>query len=115
MTGDEQSLQETADGAIPEITPIHFNYAQFSTQPATSNHSKFESCSIMCTQNILSGVSKLSKVFLFFVKGKELRMDGRIPKITHTIFPFSTQHATFNHSKFKSCSIMCTQNTIVKA
>ena len=47
VTDVGQNLQETADGAIPEIIPIHFNYAQFSTQPATSNHSKFEGCSIL--------------------------------------------------------------------
>ena len=53
VTDVGQNLQETADGAIPEIIPIHFNYAQFSTQPATSNHSKFERC---CTPtNFLMG------------------------------------------------------------
>ena len=61
VTDVEQNLQETADGAIPEIIPIHFNYAQFSTQPATSNHSKFEGC---CTPTkFLIRLFKISKCF----------------------------------------------------
>ena len=40
------NLQGTGFGAIPGIISGHFNYAQFSTQPATSNHSKFEGWSM---------------------------------------------------------------------
>ena len=62
VTDVGQNLQETADGAIPEIIPIHFNYAQFSTQPATSNHSKFEGC---CTPTkFLMRFIKSFKMFL---------------------------------------------------
>ena len=72
VTDVEQNLQETADGAIPEIIPIHFNYAQFSTQPATSNHSKFEGC---CTQ---------TKFLIGFIKNLKKQID--IFQNTSTIF-----------------------------
>ena len=64
VTDVGQNLQETADGAIPEIIPIHFNYAQFSTQPATSNHSKFEGC---CTPTkfLMGFIKKFKNVFMF--------------------------------------------------
>ena len=72
VTDVGQNLQETADGAIPEIIPIHFNYAQFSTQPATSNHSKFEGC---CTQ---------TKFLIGFIKNFKKQID--IFQNTRTIF-----------------------------
>ena len=66
------NMQETADGAIPEIITIHFNFAQFSTQPATSNHSKFEGC---CTQ---------TKFLIGFIKNFKKQID--IFQNTSTIF-----------------------------
>ena len=79
VTDVGQNLQETADGAIPEIIPIHFNYAQFSTQPATSNHSKFEGC---CTLTKFLILSKMSKNKFIFFKIPEKISANRVPNLT---------------------------------
>ena len=42
VTDVEQNLQETGDGAIPEITPIHFNYAQQSHVSKASHLQSFK-------------------------------------------------------------------------